>query len=740
MLKLGHLAERWRSDARGCVNDEKVSTRHTMTSDATTSVFQWAVLVAVVVVAMDTPTAAAAAPHFESTTPTTRVTVQAVAPLPARIVVADNASETEVWAAGKLADLLRLPTYNRSKAGEAQIAVGHGAATAMGVPPDVLASLNDDAYLVSTSAQGVPRGSVAIASSVHSARGTMYGAFAFLRVLGFEFFAENVTRIPSPLPTTLPMMDTIYSPSYESRNLVMASPGIGSNGNRKQIPTGNCSAVAKARGWHGGQCQGGNGSSWWRPGTNLSAALGLNGDFSFGPVGGNLSPNEPPGFVATAFNLLTPSLYSNAVDCAGPGTFEPHEKNTVCPAVFRQHPEWFTCGQPAQPCTSVTINKTYSAQPCWSAPGVEETMTQNVLRILRAYPTAKIISVSNMDGAVSFSPCPLDMPAAKAENATGGANFYVVRNIAAAVAHEFPNVKILALAYNGAQAPPKHLVFADNVIVQIAGFNLPDVSLYHPENAYHLALVKGWLQHASTVYIWNGIEKSVILPHGDVLAQALHIKELAALGVKGYFAEGSTMPGSDMVDLRAFLAARLTFDASLDIDTLVADFLEAYYGGVAAACVEKYIRLMAMAFQAGNRSVDFTGRVMDPMESRWCGLGPNSSFYSNDTLLAGAELLTDALKAAIEPQYRERIAFDFMHLQYVLLVRWDSLRLNATAMQKPWPLHDSKADEFEVFAAAYNNSGIRWFTEARKLPRGSYHRYEEVQMTLASFRAELFGY
>jgi hypothetical protein len=36
-----------------------------------------------------------------------------------------------------------------------------------------------------------------------------------------------------------------------------------------------------------------------------------------------------------------------------------------------------------------------------------------------------------MDGGVSFSPCPLDMPAAKAENATGAANFYVIKHIAA---------------------------------------------------------------------------------------------------------------------------------------------------------------------------------------------------------------------------------------------------------------------------------------------------------------------
>ena len=86
----------------------------------------------------------------------------------------------------------------------------------------------------------------------------------------------------------------------------------------------------------------------------------------------------------------------------------------------------------------------------------------------------------------------------------------------------------LRAQYNGAKAPPKHLVFADNVIVQIAGLGgiggILDVSLHDKENAVVLALIKGWLKHAKTVYIWKGIPKSVILPFGGHRAQALHIK------------------------------------------------------------------------------------------------------------------------------------------------------------------------------------------------------------------------
>ena len=666
-------------------------------------------------------------------------------PLPMRIVVADGATETELWAAAKLSEILALPTTLGAPGGTAaaQIAIGYGAAVALGVRAPALNKLDDDSFLVSTKAsRGVPARSIAIASSAHSARGTMNAIYGFLRAVNYEFFAENVTCIP-PTPIALPIIDLLYSPSYTYRDLGMASgiqPGIGCELDRKHIRMGNCSAVAKASNWTGGICQG---RTIWRPGTNLGAALGLNGWFSLAPVGGTAAPHNPPGFVATAYNLLTPGFDSDAADCDGPGTNEPHPPNTICPAVFRRHPHWFTCGQPAGACTATTVNQTFSSQPCWLAPGVVETMTKSILTILHADPTAKLISVSNMDGGVSRSPCPLDMVAATAENATGGGNFYAVRQIAAAVAKDFPHVKIEVLAYNGAQQPPKKLKFADNVIVRIAGFSAGAVSLHHLKNAFNLAVVKGWVRAAKTVYIWNGVNNGEILPHGDCIAQALHIKELAELGVTGYFAEGNGVPGSDFADLRVFLAGRMAFDTTLDIEKLLAEFLDNYYGGgEVAKKVGKYIKLISAAFATANHSIDFTGKVMEPLEARYLGSGPNSSVFGNETLLAGAALLTAARTAAVEPTYQHRVDLDLMHLQYVILVRWDSLRLNATAMHVPWPLHDSKEAEFKLFAAAYNTSGIRSFSEYRKYPPrcgGLSPCWTRRSMTLATFHTELFG-
>ena len=54
--------------------------------------------------------------------------------------------------------------------------------------------------------------------------------------------------------------------------------------------------------------------------------------------------------------------------------------------------------------------------------------------------------------------------------------------------------------------------------------SIVDVSLHAPENAVVLALIKEWLKHATTVYIWKGIDKSLMLPTGGHTVQALHIK------------------------------------------------------------------------------------------------------------------------------------------------------------------------------------------------------------------------
>ena len=106
-------------------------------------------------------------------------------------------------------------------------------------------------------------------------------------------------------------MDATYSPSFDSRDLTMASRGIGSNEDRIHTDNppsfvGNCTAVAKAKHWSGGRCQ--RHGTIWRPGRNLSAALGLNGEWLFAGLITQGVPwhplEEPQGPLKTQYNPL----------------------------------------------------------------------------------------------------------------------------------------------------------------------------------------------------------------------------------------------------------------------------------------------------------------------------------------------------------------------------------------------------------------------------------------------------
>ena len=68
---------------------------------------------------------------------------------PAKVVVAKDASVAELWSAKHLADLLALPIVHcedeaqATDGAKAQLAVGHGAAVAMGLKPSELAALGE---------------------------------------------------------------------------------------------------------------------------------------------------------------------------------------------------------------------------------------------------------------------------------------------------------------------------------------------------------------------------------------------------------------------------------------------------------------------------------------------------------------------------------------------------------------------------------------------------------------------
>ena len=606
--------------------------------------------------------------------------------LPTCVAVAGSGSTsaTELWAAKTLAKSMSLPLVYHLPSGPmmttepSQIAVGYSAAVALGVSPSALSSLSDDAFSISTVGDG---SSLAIASSAHSARGSINGIYEFMRKVGFRFLAANVTSIPKK-PWSLPVgfTNTTFAPPLRYRDISTS-------------PVMDHSAIDR------------NSSH------TFAASLGLNGQYAKGPVGGSSlwsdwsmdgSPMGWPraGFVATAFDLLSPHLLTPPDQPPG----------TPDLSVWRAHPEWFVCkslhcklphGQcpPHYPCAVEEINRTYYSQPCWSNSSMQQYMTSSILRILRQNPAATSISVSNMDG--TWVVCPEDNAANEAENSTGGANFRAVQAIADSVNKEFPRVKIATLAYDASLAAPARLRLKDNVIVQLCLQNLAHfVPLSHPLNKPTLDLVQAWTRAAKTLFVWDYTVSFYdnMLPWASYRSQALHMQELTQLGIQGYFGQGWSHAGVDMIDLKTYVASRVAYDPRMDVDKLIVEFTDDFYSSNAAPHVRASMDLMSVAFASSAEGFDVT---LDTV----AGL--------NSTLLAAVSALQTAKQVASPgEQYQLRLGQAMMNLQFVVLRRWDQLREYAARTKQTWPLAPTLAVEFQRFSDACSYA----FRNSREAP------------------------
>ena len=112
-------------------------------------------------------------------------------------------------------------------AGASWWGVGAGAAITLGASATSIQGLGLEGFVVQAAGT---HGSVAISGGEDSHRGTLYGVNHVLRSLGMEFYAHDVTQLPSSLPAVAPdgMLAKVipaleYREQYEYQCLTQAA-------------------------------------------------------------------------------------------------------------------------------------------------------------------------------------------------------------------------------------------------------------------------------------------------------------------------------------------------------------------------------------------------------------------------------------------------------------------------------------------------------------------------------------
>jgi hypothetical protein len=301
-----------------------------------------------------------------------------------------------------------------------------------------------------------------------------------------------------------------------------------------------------------------------------------------------------------------------------------------------EHPEYFALGKDGTRLRRDPKRHRFDVHLCLSNPEVRRISAERMLYLIKRQPDRMFFGVSQGDG---FAWCECDqckaLDGVPGEEMTDRLLEYA-NYIARAVAAEYPEKRILTLAYTFATSPPPRRVLPEpNVMVQFCPYpgrvDCQSHDLTCEQNARGLADLKGWLAKCpDSMYIFDypcGYQ-NYYEPFGSFYAMKRKLDCYAENGIRGIYYCG--VPTS-FRDLFIFVQSRLLWEPKQDVEALIGEFMRAYYGP-AAPHVREYFRYFHSEIERRN--------IHQMCE------GPNPGFVTAEFSRKGLKLLAQAESAA----------------------------------------------------------------------------------------------
>jgi hypothetical protein len=379
------------------------------------------------------------------------------------------------------------------------------------------------------------------------------------------------------------------------------------------------------------------------------------------------------GFVHTFYRLISPDVY------------------------FASHPEWFS---------EIDGKRTFKdAQLCLTNEEMRQELVKNLKAMLRDNPGATIASVSQND---CFNPCtcPRCRAVDEEEGRPSGSLLRFVNAVAADIEAEFPRITIDTLAYQYTRKPPRVTRPRPNVIIRLCSiecsFSRP---LDDPRNKDFLDDLEGWSKIANRLFIWDYTTdfSHYIQPHPNYGVLGPNIRLFIKNNVRGIFEQGAYQSwGSEMAEMRAWMLAKLLWNPALDADKLKQEFLDGYYGPMAAH-ISEYLILLEKSVLASR----------DPLG---CYSPTDAQFLSLETMLEAWDILKKAeTKSAGNAELVRRLRRVQMPVAYVVLTRWDSFQKEAQDGGLKWPWTPTRQGLLDWFLDVARAEGVTMISEGHTL-------------------------
>ena len=253
---------------------------------------------------------------------------------------------------------------------------------------------------------------------------------------------------------------------------------------------------------------------------------------------------------------------------------------------FDSHPEYFSLrdGQ----------RQSGYTQLCLSNPDVLRICTEKVREVMRREPDYLIYSMEQNDDML---PCQCDACQAIVQKYGGesGIMVWFVNQVADAIRDEFPDKFIGTFAYQYTRHAPTGIVPRENVVIRLCSIECCLLHDYDEceQNREFLRDLEAWGKIAPHLYIWDYVTDFALysLPVANWRTMQSHIQDFRDNHAIGILEEGDYQtPTCELRELCTWLLSKLMWNPDADVDALIRDFTDGYYGA-AGRYIRDYLAL-----------------------------------------------------------------------------------------------------------------------------------------------------
>ena len=296
-----------------------------------------------------------------------------------------------------------------------------------------------------------------------------------------------------------------------------------------------------------------------------------------------------------------------------------------------------------------------ASQWCLTNPEVFEIVAHRVDSIFRANPDKKMISISQNDGNFTNCTCPACKALDEQEGGTpSGSLIHFLNKLAA----RFPDKEFSTLAYLFTMHPPKQVKPLPNVNIMLCDIDCRrEVPLTDNASGQDfMRAMEGWSKISDNIFVWDyGINFDCYLspfPNFPILQKNMQL--FKDHHVTMHFSQIAGSKCGTFTEMRAYIVSKLMWNTQQDVDSLMKQFMQGYYGA-AAPYLYQYEKLLEGALLGSGQDL----WIFDSPVSHKKGM------LNAHCLKRYNELFDQAEKAvAGSPELLDRVRIERLTLQY----------------------------------------------------------------------------